>query len=150
VSGLDYAAFKLFHLSILWRISVSDAEPFAYFKLEPSEEEEIRRMILAHDPGPVTRYRIMAVLLLLEGRVARSLIIPPFVHDVRGRRNYVLVFGGCAWFYFPDGSGVPRLDALTLTEDGRMEMRTRDLLKFGLITQLWREAITRNPNIAES
>src|SRR5205807_8245068 len=60
--GLDYAAFKLFHLSILWRASVATREEFRDVKLGPQHEDAIRRMLLAGDPGPADRYRLTGCL----------------------------------------------------------------------------------------
>jgi len=50
VTGLDYTLFRLFHLSILWRASVSKREEFSRVQLGP-HEEKIRHMIFAGDPG---------------------------------------------------------------------------------------------------
>jgi hypothetical protein len=50
INGLDYAMFKLFHLSVLWRAGVSTREEFRNVKLG-SHEDVIRQMLLRDDPG---------------------------------------------------------------------------------------------------
>jgi hypothetical protein len=49
---MDYATFKLFQMSILWRMSVTSLDVFANVQLGKKHEERLRAMLLASDPGP--------------------------------------------------------------------------------------------------
>ncbi len=124
---LNYVSFKLFHLSILWRSSVARSV-FRGFSLPAQDEEQLRQMLLNRQPGPVERFQIVAVLLLSSGtrKVCHTSIMAPCITESAGRLLYTFVFGGCAWLYFPDGSGHPVLDKLALTPAGNMELPVRD------------------------
>ncbi len=62
--GIDYARFKLFLLSIVWRASVSDTAP--EMSLGP-HEEPVRSMLINVDPGPKgSLYPIFAGVIVDE------------------------------------------------------------------------------------
>jgi hypothetical protein len=48
--NLDYSKFKIFLLSLLWRVSISSHYLFKDFKLPLDDEEKIRKAILKGDP----------------------------------------------------------------------------------------------------
>ena len=51
LEGIDYKKFKLFLLSIIWRSSISKRDFFKKIKLDPGDEEKLRKMIIEEDPG---------------------------------------------------------------------------------------------------
>jgi len=100
LEGLDYARFKLFHLSILWRAGVSDREEYRAVQLGP-HTKRLARLLLTNDPGPPDRYPVGAVALVhrpsnsyLEGFVCS---LGP--RRVEGHTLYLFCFGGCMWCY---------------------------------------------------
>ena len=56
--NIDYASFKLFHLSVLFRASVSGHPNFSEVDLG-SHEDSIRQMVLAEDTGEEWQYPVM-------------------------------------------------------------------------------------------
>jgi hypothetical protein len=60
--NIDYASFKLFMLSILWRASVTTHSFFKHVSLGP-HEEVIRHMILNRDAGEAQDYPMMIFAL---------------------------------------------------------------------------------------
>lgn len=52
----EYAKFKLFLLSLLWRGSISSRPFFAKMKLNSETEEDLRKMISSNDPGVPEKY----------------------------------------------------------------------------------------------
>ena len=60
---VDYAPFKLFHLSILFRSSASALPSFAPVSLGP-HEERLRQLLLANDPGEDWQYPIAGNLVV--------------------------------------------------------------------------------------
>lgn len=50
IRGLDCLKSKLFHMSLIWRASVSTLDAFQYVRLG-GQEEKVRRRLLASDPG---------------------------------------------------------------------------------------------------
>jgi hypothetical protein len=76
IKDIDYARFKLFQLSILWRGSVSSLEFFRLVSLGP-HEQRLRDMILREDPG--IRMSLVALLFLRRnvGRISVILFSTP-------------------------------------------------------------------------
>jgi hypothetical protein len=118
----DYAAFKLFHLSILFRAGVSTLPTFAEVALGP-HEEVLRQMLLSRDPGPEDRYPIFAyavvhhrsqrlVQMVSKGQAAR----------LGGRRCYGTMYGGAQWWVCVARDRNPEFQQVALRADGTMDL----------------------------
>jgi hypothetical protein len=120
-SGLAYAPFKLFHLSILWRASVSNLEEFQAVALGP-HEERLRMMILTGTPGTPDEYRLSASILLRPAsrRVHSGVIGVPAATRHDGGWMYTSVYGGCIWHWFV--SRDVSVDVPVLQADGTLRM----------------------------
>ena len=131
VKGLDYAAFKLFHLSVLWRMSVSAFSPWTKVKLGP-HRDRIRRMLLERDPGPVTQYQIAGELLVgpRTSTVANGTVMGPIAQRKEGRHVYTVAFAGCAWHYSVASHPAAGADAIVLQPDGSMNLPVLDIVDF--------------------
>ncbi len=98
VACYDYTKFKLFHLSILFRASVSSLPTFQEVNLG-NHEERIRDMLLSGDPGRDSEYPIIAfVVLNKHGKVERRLISCPFSGRPDGHLAYGQIYGGAMWW----------------------------------------------------
>ena len=97
ITGFDYASFKLFHLSILWRAGVCSGKGLKE-SLGPYAEK-LRAMLLSNNPGPVAHYPILGRLMLRGARVYSA--GPVGVAPLRGRhensRKYILCYCGIEW-----------------------------------------------------
>lgn len=103
---VDHANFKLFHLSILWRASVSTLPYFSRVNLGPYEEG-IRQMVLTLNPRDEHQYGVEGWVLLDDERN----VIHDVIHFPRKVKSglyttYMCIFGGCRWFYFIARLGV--------------------------------------------
>jgi len=136
-AGLDYAAFKLFHLSILWRASVATLEEFRDVKLGP-HEDNIRLMLLAGDPGPADRYRLRGFLIVRPGTrtVMRTMIGVPAPGKVAGHWVYAMIYGGCFWNVVVSRHGGVGLDDQTFSETGRLVLPAVDLTQLRNVSAL--------------
>lgn len=95
----DYATFKLFHLSILFRAAVSTNAMFSVVELG-KHQEILRQMILAGDPGRPDRYPIFATALINgQQEIERRFIAAPTLTRVDGHHVYGFVFDGALWWY---------------------------------------------------
>jgi len=120
ISGLEYVPFKLFHLSVLWRASVSSVA--ATVSLGP-HETRIRQMLLACSAGAVTEYPIVARALYLPKtrEVADGVVALPQRGRQGGQTVYCAVFGGCAWYYVVASHKLDvAIQEWALNENGRM------------------------------
>lgn len=96
ISGLDYAKFKLFQLSILWRAGVSKLPLFNQVKLGP-HAEVIRQLLLNENPDTDDRYGCFMFGLELNNKAFTQVIVQPRKVRIDGQNFYQFVFGGFAW-----------------------------------------------------
>jgi hypothetical protein len=142
LTELDFARFKLFHLSILWRASISTLEPFSRVSLG-EHEERIRNMLLAQDPLTPYDYPLYGSILLFPAstQIFHGLITSPMDGNLSGMPIYMLVYGGCVWDHVivnePAGRNLP----IALSQDGTMTLQVRDLQEVKPLDTLFREQI---------
>ena len=94
--GFDYTIFKLFHLSILWRCSVSKLELHRDVQLG-FHEKRIAQLLLEMDAGEDREYLIAGQLLTSEDGIAHGFIVPPVLRKLEGLDVYMMAYGGCEW-----------------------------------------------------
>lgn len=102
----DFSAFKLFHLSVLWRAGVAasrDAnDGFWKTVFLGRHEARIRRMLLAKDPGPAELYPLMAWAIVDpvdQGSMQPDIIVPPIDTKMGSMHAFWFIYGGCSWLY---------------------------------------------------
>ncbi len=100
ISGIDYAQFKLFQLSILWRSSISKSKVFFEKVNLGPHEETIRKMLIQSDPGSAASYGCLMYGLKGDEDSFQDLIVQPSCQRVEGHRCFRFVFGGFGWIYF--------------------------------------------------
>ena len=86
----DYAKFKLFLLSVLWRASVSSIEFYEHINLGNSHAERIKEMLKKQDPGKETDYPF--ICFYQTGHHYPSTVLPSFqqrIGDVNFYRLYL-------------------------------------------------------------
>lgn len=94
----DYQSFKLFHLSILFRSSVSSLPTFQEVNLG-MHEERIRKMLISKNPGKDWEYPILAFAVLNgRGEVEKRLISCPISGRHEGHVAYGQIYGGAMWW----------------------------------------------------
>ena len=127
ISGLDYALFKLFLLSILWRASVSSLEFFKLVSLGP-HEEKIRNMIIEERPGRPEEYGCIVTFSGLNGEDISDTMFNPEPFRWAGRRFCKFFFAGANWCFYCDSQPpTPHLRRLFLQSDGTYQGLKLDL-----------------------
>lgn len=125
LNGLDYAQFKLFQLSILWRAGVSSLQFFENVELG-THAERLRELLVSGEPGPPSRYGCLMFGLKLEDAVL-TLISHPGRIKVHGNIAYRFVFGGFLWIFVVTGHQLPTsLTRLFLQPNGDAFFLVRD------------------------
>jgi hypothetical protein len=76
VDGMDYRRLKLFLLSLLWRMGVSDLYFFQEVALGP-HEEKIRNMLRREDPGEPDEYACKMRLIEVDNRLLTDCQMQP-------------------------------------------------------------------------
>jgi len=115
---VDYPSFKLFHLSVLYRASISTLPTFSKISLGP-HEGRIRNMLQKRDPGPSNEYPILGYAVIED----RSSEIVPFVGlpvSVRqnGWRCCGLSYGGVQWWIGTSSHRNPAFEGVAMNAAG--------------------------------
>lgn len=97
----DPATMKLLHLSIFWRASRSEQKWFRKCRLHPRNEERLRQMIVAGDPGRPVDFPVLGYLVTHLGstRTAKEFLVTPLssiVPDFQ-LQQVTMFYGGCRW-----------------------------------------------------
>ena len=99
LSGIEYRAFKLFQLSILWRAGVSKSDFFEKVQLGP-HQELLRRTLIDNNPGHSHAYGcVMWGITMLPGE-SPAVIMQPTKTRIHGHIIYKFMFGGLVWVFF--------------------------------------------------
>jgi len=121
VSGLDYAKFKLFHLSVLWRMSVSSLDEFKAASLG-SHSERIRQMLLTDNAGTQNDYSLWASAIVDDGNNLLHIVAPPRLSRYEGQRVCYSAYAGCQWHFFVSNDSSRFLKGCCLKTDGTLPL----------------------------
>lgn len=129
----DYSSFKLFHLSVLFRASVSSLGTYRAISLGP-HEERIRKLILSRDPGPTWQYLIFghAVVHDKTWSLVRIISAPERI-NFNDHRCYGMMYGGVYWYFYISSHRNRELERIGLQRDGHMPLHAIPWNKIGVI-----------------
>jgi hypothetical protein len=96
--GVDYPQFKLYLLSILWRMGASELSMFEMVKLG-NHEEKLRLTLVSEDPLDEHVYPVLFVGVTLDGRFLSDFIVPPSVARDDGFHLYRCVINGILYTF---------------------------------------------------
>lgn len=123
IKALDYHKFKLFHLSILFRASISSLQEFQEVAL--GRHEESLRKIIFNDLSTSDReYVILChAITKTNSEVQYGLITSPFkLRQPNGYISYGFCFGGCVWCYIVDGRKISEFSSFMLKTSGEISV----------------------------
>ncbi len=96
--NISYKKLRLFQLSILWRIGVSQHKTFCNLSLG-EHEKIIREMLIKENPGDYFEYGCFMVLLLINNRPFSEIIIQPELINLNEKKFIRIIFGGFIWMF---------------------------------------------------
>jgi len=97
-AGFSYQDFKIFLMSILWRLIISDS--FYTPEISPAVTERLRVAILTQDPLEFDEFGcLVQVILYKEGKIAGKFILQPYVTGIKSDIINVLIDGFMFSFY---------------------------------------------------
>lgn len=108
LKGIDYANFKLFLLSILWRMGVSTLDEFKEVELGTHHEGILRTALLSSDPLAEDRYCCLMIALTLNGVIHTDWIIPPTLVRFNGQHCYRVLINGVLYCFFVSKQPAPQ------------------------------------------
>jgi hypothetical protein len=97
--NINYKLFKLFLLSLLWRIGISTRPLFNKITLDKDVEEMIRQMLLKGDPGSITNIPILGLTFLNDKEMPRDILGQPSEYEINGSKIVKLPLGGIIVLY---------------------------------------------------
>jgi hypothetical protein len=126
-SGLDYRAFKLFQLSLLWRMSVTTLDFFKEVDLGP-HEERIRLALLNETPLSPGEYACHMVAVEVNQKPHFDWITPPCLERLDGHHIYWLVINGILYSFYVGSHAPPsEIAPVLLSANGEMLITVRQL-----------------------
>jgi hypothetical protein len=118
--GFHYKTFKLFQLSLLWRMSVSTLPFFKDVVLGP-HDEVLRQALLNDDPLRPDQYPCWMIALQISGKPVIDWMLEPSLTRLDGHHIYWLVITGIMFSYYVGSHPPPsEISALTLNDTGEM------------------------------
>lgn len=126
LGGIDYASFKLFHLSILWRASVCVHEAFGEVDLGP-HNEIIRRMLLEKRAGPDWEYPIKCRAITQDSSIRYEVVVLPKRLQFERQTFYLFTFAGCEWLYCVSSHRNAEIERGSLRESGCLPVYRQEL-----------------------
>ena len=118
----SYERFRLFHLSILFRASVSSDPTYAAVKLG-GHEDNIRKMLLNNDPGETWQYLLIGYAVIHDKtHEVVNLIAQPERRAFDKVNCISMIYGGVEWWTTVVSHRTKELEELALKSDGSMSI----------------------------
>lgn len=128
--GVDYTRFKLYLLSLLWRMGISSLDMFGCVNLGP-HEERLRLALFNEDPLGSHQYPVLLVGVTLAGRFIEDFIVPPSLAKVESHHCYRCVINGILYTFVVGSHRLdPFMEERAFGEDGVIDlpmMEVRDI-----------------------
>lgn len=120
-SGVPYAPFKLFGMSLLWRASITRRPEVPRIDLGP-HAERIRMMLEDERPGEPHEYGSILMLPSLDQGLMQQFMYPPerLPTQLDGHTAYRAVFGGLFWLFIVSNHSTRLPQAVFLSKEGRL------------------------------
>lgn len=104
--NVDYEKFKLFQMSLVWRMSASNLKQFGEVRLGRYHGERARRMLLKGDPGAEDDYPCIMTAIIFDpndlgkNEELRGFWLSPHRDRTRGGHIYYAMFVGGFYYVF--------------------------------------------------
>ncbi len=127
--GIDYTKFKLFLLSILWRMGASTLDEFKEVKLGDYHEEKLRQALLKCDPMEEDRYGCFLIALTLKGKIHTDWIVPPTLVRLSKQHCYRVLINGILYCFIVSKQPSPKnLKPLLINRRNQLRILMSDVV----------------------
>ncbi|HTZ21347.1 MAG TPA: hypothetical protein VMC06_10735, partial [Opitutaceae bacterium] len=106
LGGVKYPEFRLFLLSLLWRMGASTVPMFSMVQLG-EHEEKLRLMVLNEQPGDWGQYPCFLTGLTLGGKFYPDWMHQPDIVATEDGTTCRVVIGGILYFFFLNTEPIP-------------------------------------------
>ena len=105
LGGISYTEFKLYLMSLIWRMGVSTLDFFAGVKLGPYEQK-LRHRLIHDDPGEPHEYPCIITGVLFQGKFEPAWISPPNLVKVDNAHCYRCIISGVLYCFYVTERGI--------------------------------------------
>lgn len=144
LNGIDYKKFKLFIMSLLWRLGLTSLPCFKGVSLGPRHNERLRRMLVEEDPGEPWEYGCTVTATLHEGQSLDAGVSSPFSGKVRGHWVYKIAAGGFEFAFTVSSHRGSFAELAYLQKNGRLPILRRELTRSRSLMQLASQIMSAN------
>jgi hypothetical protein len=120
VNSIQYADFKLFQLSLLWRASIASVSMFQNFDIG-HHSDIIRKMLLSKKPGMPDEYGCV-MFIMTDTKNIQQAIWSPVIDEIDGHTCFRFLTGRIFWFYFLQKSYPPSVINFFLHSSGTLRL----------------------------
>lgn len=139
-----YSEFKLFQLSILWRVGITTRDEFSSIDLR-GHEESIRAMLLGEQPGEAEVYGCILFYSSKHTDITSNMIHCMDMSEIDGVPCVPLLLGDFYWLFFLSKTALnPWQRSLFLQETGHLRICKTDIDPNQYIGRLARDIYTAN------
>lgn len=141
--GVDYRRFKLFELSLLWRLGVTSLPDFKDAHLG-CHERRIRRMLRDEKPGKTAEYGCILILPASHREIFDEIIMTMGMVKIQKVHCCRLIAAGLCWCFFLSRQAFDaRQEGLFLQDSGLLRIMCGD---FGLDDYIMNLALDLHKN----
>lgn len=134
--GIDYPKFKLFLLSLFWRMSVAKGEFWKEVQLGPLEEK-LRVCLLNSDPLAADDYPCLFCPVLIDGHFDIGWLMPPDKVRANGHTVYRVIINGIAFCFFASTHAQKLgLGRYSINEQGQMRLTVEEARQMPFVSQM--------------
>lgn len=142
VGGIEFHRFKLFLMSLLWRLDATTLPFWRDVNIGSTHREALRTMLLAEDPGEPWQYGCTIMRLLHDGKTFAGVISSPAAAKNDGHHLHAVVVDGFV-FSFCVSSHKPRsIERGFLQKDGRLVILAREFTDVPFLSEMARAVKT--------
>lgn len=128
LANVSYKPFKLFLMSLLWRMHIAEGELFEQVDLGEKHGECLRLALLSDNPLGQEDYPCLVVAVLIDGRFLQDWILQPEVVRIDARRWYRLVVCGYLFAFAVASHPLPRdVSKNALAPTGELVISVEDI-----------------------
>jgi hypothetical protein len=136
LKGIDYPKFKLFLLSLLWRMSVAKGEFWKEVNLGPLEAR-LRECLLNSDPLTSDEFPCLLCPVLIDGHYDPGWLMPPDKIRVNGCTVYRIIINGVLFSFFASSQADQlKLGRHSINERGEMKLIVEEARQIPYVSQI--------------
>lgn len=121
--NVDYAKYKLFLLSILFRASITKDDFFDEVKLSMENQEKLRKMVYEGNPGKFNDFPFLVSTFASSENISTDIFINPAKAEQNGETTYTFVFAGMSFqFYEGENLKTDEFDAFLMKPDNVLKI----------------------------